>query len=130
MAIKEPEKVEKEASLAACLDTILKFKGISRDTESLLSQGKSVPEILREGLPDVDVVELIGCPMDAMLYFVNRDIPVLAMLNNGEAVLITGFNEFNVVIFEPSTGKLYKKGMNDSAQWFEENGNQFITYLE
>ena len=130
MAIKEPEEVEKEASLAACLDTILKFKGISRDTESLLSQGKSVPEILSEGLPDVDVVELIGCPMDAMLYFVNRDIPVLAMLNDGEAVLITGFNEFNVVIFEPSTGKLYKKGMNDSTEWFEENGNQFITYME
>ncbi len=130
MAIKEPEKVEKEASLSVCLNTILKFKGISLDTELLLSQGRSVPEILSEALPEMDVVELIGCPMDAMLYFVNRDIPVLAMLNNGEAVLITGFNEFNVVIFEPATGKLYKKGMNDSAEWFEENGNQFITYFE
>ncbi len=130
MAIKEPEKVEKEASLSVCLNTILKFKGISLDTEMLLAQGKSVPEILSEALPEMDVVELIGCPMDAMLYFVNRDIPVLAMLNNGEAVLITGFNEFNVVIFEPATGKLYKKGMNDSTEWFEENGNQFITYFE
>ncbi len=130
MAIKEPEKVGKEASLEVCLDTILKFKGISRSSGELLAEGKSVLEILEENLTDARVVELIGCPMDAMLYFVNRDIPVLAMLSDGEAVLITGFNEFNVVIFEPSTGKLYKKGMNDSTQWFEENGNQFITYME
>ena len=53
---------------------------------------------------------------------------MLALLENGEAVLITGFNEFNVVIMEPSKGTLYKKGMNDSAEWFEENGNCFITY--
>lgn len=130
MAIKEPEKVEKEESLAVCLDTILKFKGINRSSKELLEAGQSVLQILSDNMPDVQVAELMGCPMDAMLYFVNRDIPVLAMLSDGEAVLITGFNEFNVVIFEPSTGKLYKKGLNDSTKWFEENGNQFITYFE
>ena len=76
-----------------------------------------------------EVADMTGCPMDAMLYFVNQDIPVLGILANGEAVLITGFNEFNIVVFEPSTGKLYKKGMNDSAKWFSENGNRFITYF-
>ena len=64
-----------------------------------------------------------------MLYFVNRDIPVLAILENGEAVLVTGFNELNVVVMEPATGRLYRKGMKDSAGWFEENGNCFITYV-
>lgn len=130
MAIKEPEKVSKEESLSVCLDTILKFKGINVSSGELLEQGESVLQILGANLPEVQVAELMGCPMDAMLYFVNRDIPVLAMLSDGEAVLITGFNEFNVVIFQPSTGKLYKKGLNDSTKWFEENGNQFITYFE
>ena len=55
-------------------------------------------------------------------------VAVLALLENGEAVLVTGFNEYNVVIMEPSTGTLYKKGMNDSTEWFAENGNCFITY--
>lgn len=64
-----------------------------------------------------------------MLYYVNQDIPVLAILKDGEAVLVTGFNEFNVVILEPSTGKLYQKGMNDSTEWFAENGNYFLTYV-
>ena len=57
------------------------------------------------------------------------DIPVLATLQNGEAVLIVGFNELNIVLMDPLTGTVYKKGMNDSTQWLEENGNNFITYV-
>lgn len=75
------------------------------------------------------MLDLGGCSLDSMLYFLNRDIPVLAILKNGEAVLLTGFNEYNVVIMEPSTGRLYKKGMNDTREWMEENGNPFITYI-
>ena len=86
-------------------------------------------EILRENLPREKVVDLSGCNLDAVLYFVNKDIPVLAMLENGEAVLVVGFNQYNIVVMEPSSGKLYKKGINDSTQWFEENGNHFITYF-
>ena len=53
---------------------------------------------------------------------------MLAMLGDGNAVLIVGFNELNTVLMDPLTGEVYKKGMNDSTEWFEENGNCFITY--
>lgn len=129
MAMTEPEKTTKDASLSVCLDTILKFEGITAQSQLMLEEGKDALEILKSQLVNAEVADLTGCPMDAMLYFVNKDIPVLATLTDGEAVLITGFNEFNTVIFEPSTGKLYKKGMNDSAKWFEVNGNRFITYF-
>lgn len=128
MAIKEEKAGEERSSLAVCLDTILQHKGIVRNSQSLLDQGQSAVKILEDGLPDADVLDLTGCSLDAILYYVNQDIPVLAVLNNGEAVLVTGFNEFNVVIMEPSSGKIYKKGMNDSAEWFAENGNSFVTY--
>ena len=130
MAITEPEAVPKEASLGVCLDTILKFEGITAATQLMLEEGKDALEILKEQLVETTVADMTGCPMDAMLYFVNKDIPVLAVLSDGEAVMITGFNEFNIVVFEPTTGKLYKKGLNDSAKWFAENGNRFITYFK
>ena len=57
------------------------------------------------------------------------DIPVLATLQDGNAVLIVGFNELNIVVMDPLTGTVYKKGMNDSTQWLLENGNNFITYV-
>lgn len=130
MAIKEASVTEEKNSLAVCLDTIFKFEGLVRNSEYLLAQGQTVLEVLEENLEDAQVLDMTGCSLDAMLYYVNRDIPVMALLENGEAVLITGFNEYNVVIMEPSTGRLYKNGMNDSAEWFEKNGNCFITYFK
>lgn len=129
MAIKGEAATEERSSLAVCLDTMLKLEGIIRNSDYLLGQGQTVIEILKENLPDAQVLDLGGCTLDAVLYYVNQDIPVLALLDNGEAVLVTGFNEFNVVVMEPS-GKetLYKKGMNDSTAWFAENGNHFIAY--
>lgn len=130
MAITEAKVTAEKNTLAVCLDTILKFNGVPRNTEEYLAEGYHAIQILAENLPNVDVVDLTGCPLDAVLYFVNRDIPVLATLNNGEAILITGFNQYQVVIMEPKTGRLYKKGMNDTAEWLSENGNHFISYFE
>lgn len=129
MAIKQPEIAEEKSSLAVCLDTMLAFEGIMRNTEQLLAQGQTVMEILESNLEQAQILDLTGCNLDSVLHYVNQDIPVLAMLENGEAVLVTGFNEFNVVIMDPVEGTLEKHGMNDSAAWFAENGNKFVTYV-
>lgn len=130
MAITAQEVTEEGGSLAVCLDTMLSLEGIVRNADDLLRRGQSALQILEENLGDqARVLDLSGCSLDAMLYFINQDIPVLARLQDGEAVLLTGFNEFNVVVMEPSTGRLYKKGMNDAGEWMEENGNSFITYI-
>ena len=129
MAIKKADVTEDKNSLAVCLDTILGFEGIVRNSADLLARGQTVMEILEENLENAQILDLTGCNLDSVLYYVNQDIPVLAMLDNGEAVLVTGFNEFNVVIMDPVSGTLEKKGMNDSAKWFEENGNHFVTYI-
>lgn len=129
MAIKKDSVTEEKGSLAVCLDTILSFEGLVRNSEYLLSQGQTVMEILEDNLEDAQILDLTGCELDAVLYYVNQDIPVLAVLEDGDAVLVTGFNEFNVVIMDPSAGTLEKKGINDSTQWFQENGNHFVTYI-
>ena len=128
MAIKEESVTDQKNSLTVCLDNILRHAGITRNTEYDLAQGKTAIQILEENMTGVQVLDLSGCSLDAVLYYVNQDIPVLAILEDGEAVLVTGFNEFNVVIMEPSTGKVYKKGLNDATTWFAENGNHFMSY--
>lgn len=129
MAIKENSITEEKNALAVCIDTVLEYEGVIRNSEYLLSQGQSVIDILQDNIEYIQVMDLDGCNLDAVLYYVNQDIPVLVALNNGDAVLVVGFNEFNVVIMDPVTGTLYKKGLNDSKTWFEENGNHFITYV-
>ena len=130
MAITAASVTEEKDSVAICLDTMLKFEGIIRNSEYLIAQGETIFSVLQNNLPDAEVLDLKGCHLEAMLYYVNRDIPVFASLNDGSAVLVVGFNEYNIVVMNPTTGKLYKKGMNDSKEWLEENGNSFITYVK
>jgi hypothetical protein len=131
MAIKGDTVTEERGSLAVCLDTMLKYEGIIRNSEYLFGQGKTVLEILNEGLEDAEILDLTGCSLDAALYYVNKDIPVLVILKNGDALLLTGFNEYNVVVMDPTQATpLYKKGLNDTTEWLEQNGNSFITYIK
>ena len=130
MAITENKVTEEKNSLAVCLDTMLKYEGIIRNSDYLLGQGQTVMDILQENLDDAQILDLTGCSLDTVLYYVNHDIPVLALLNDGNAVLITGFNEYNIVVMDPSTGTLSKQGMNDSTEWLRENGNHFVTYIK
>ena len=86
-------------------------------------------EIMKDAMPEAEILELQGCSLDSVLYYVNQDIPVLAMLQDGSAVLVIGFNEQNTVVMNPEKGTVYKVGMKDSTEWFEQNGNSFITYV-
>ena len=129
MAITEDEVTETKGSLAVCLDTILKYEGISRNTQRRLNQGDTVFDILESDLQNCTILDLSGCSLDAVLYYVNKDLPVLATLADGNAVLIVGFNELNIVVMDPVEGTLEKRGMNDSTEWLSENGNQFLSYI-
>ena len=129
MLFRSDEATESRSSVAVCLDTILKYEGISRNTQRRLNQGDTVMDILESDLQNHTILDLSGCSLDAVLYYVNKDVPVLAMLEDGNAVLITGFNELNIVVMDPVAGTLEKRGMNDSTEWLAENGNQFISYI-
>lgn len=129
MAIEGSSATEEKSSLAVCLETILRYAGKPRNIETMLENGTTVLAILEQQMPEATVMDLTGCSLEAALYYVDRDIPVLAMLDDGNAVLIIGFNELNTVLMDPRTGTVYKKGMNDSREMFKENGNRFITYM-
>ena len=128
MAIHDDFATAERSSLAVCLDTILTYEGISRNSQYLLNRGETVFTILESSLEDVKVLDLSGCSLDSVLYYVNQDIPVLVMMEDGTAVVLIGFNEMNTVVMNPETG-ITKVGMNDSREWFERNGNKFITYM-
>ena len=117
------------SQLAVCLNTILEFEGVNRSTQYMLDTGMTTVDILQENIPDIRVLDLTGCKLDAILYYTNQDIPVLATLQDGSALLVIGFNELNIVVMDPADGTVYKVGMNDATVMLEENGNRFITYM-
>ena len=68
-----------------------------------------------------------GCSLDSILYYVNRDIPVLGIAGD-DAYLVIGFNQIAVVVLDSKKG-WYKLGMNEAEKLFENTGNRFITYV-
>ncbi len=130
MAITGNAVSEGSSQLAVCLETILEFSGSVKKVQPMLDRGKTVRQILEENLTDVTALDLSGVSLDAVLYYVNQDIPVLVSLENDSAMLVIGFNELNVVVMNPQTGTVYKIGMNDATNMFQQNGNAFVTYLK
>lgn len=116
------------SSYAECLDVMLKCDGIYKDTYAQLRE-KSVIDVLRDNL-DANVLELSGCNLSAVLYYVSKGYPVMALKGSGQAILIVGYDAKNTIIYDPVLGGVSKMGMNDSERLFEENGNRFITYIK
>lgn len=129
MAITGRQRSEGNSDLAVCLETILEFCGSIKNVQPMLDRGRTVRQILEENISDAVMLDLQGVSLDAILYYVNQDIPVLVLLEDGSAMLVIGFNELNIVVMNPETGTVYKVGMNDATNLFRENGNMFVTYL-
>lgn len=116
-------------SAARCLTAILQTESISMDVDGLLAQGETAKQILTEALTDRKVIDLTGCSVDQVLYYVNLKTPVFAVANN-EAVLIVGYDEHNTIFYNPQTNATYKMGLQDSNAMFEASGNIFLGYIE
>ena len=129
MKITGEQITDQMSQLAVCLNTMMSFEGVNRNSQYMLDNGKTTIEILQQNIPDIQVLDLTGCSLDAILHYTNQDIPVLVTLEEDVAMLVIGFNELNVVVMDPERGEVYKIGMNDATKRFEENGNCFITYM-
>jgi hypothetical protein len=130
MAISGKATESDSSDIATCVEVILGFAGSTKNVQPMLDSGMSVRQILENNLNNTTVLDLAGVSLDAVLYYVNMDIPVLVTFNDDSAMLVIGFNELNVVVMDPTNGSVYKIGMNDATSRFAENGNSFMTYIK
>ena len=116
-------------SAARCLTYLLQAEEINIDVDDLISQGETPKQILTEALKGQKVIDLTGCSVEQVLYYVNLGTPVFAMVNT-EAVLIVGYDEHNTLLYDPDLNVVRKMGRQDSNAMFEGAGNIFLGYLE
>lgn len=97
--------------------------------QSILSIPSSVEECRQMLGEDYTVLDLKGCTLDEVLYFVSEGRAVEAKTPDG-FVLIVGYDYYNVLLYDPQKQETYYGGMNDSTALFEAGGNEFITYIK
>ena len=116
-------------STARCLTYLLRTEEINMDVDDLIAQGETPKQILTEALNGRKVIDLTGCSIEQVLYYVNLNTPVFAMVN-GEAVLVVGYDEHNTLLYQPELNVVRKLGRQDSNTMFEAAGNTFLGYIE
>ncbi len=110
-----------------CIDKMLQYGGVYKSSEEEI-RTKSLVKVLSDNL-DAVVLDLSGCNLSDMLYYVSKDYPVMAMTEGGGAVIIMGYDSKNTILYDPKEETVYKMGMNDSKNMFERAGNRFVTYV-
>ncbi len=128
MAIElETESAERD-SKTICLDVMLRQIGSPKDVAAELKAGKLCQEILESATEEYTLIDITGCSLSGMLYYTNQDIPIMVLYEDGSAILITGFNQFNVVVMDPVNEKLGYMSRSDAGEMLEETKNQVFTY--
>lgn len=75
---------------------------------------------------EVLLLDARGCILNQVLYFIGQGCPVAAYLMDGSYLLISGYDQYNVTLYNPVTGDSQKMGHNDAAAYFEGQGNDFV----
>ena len=119
----------RNSTLAASLRVVCAQEGIRlSDPEGDLKNGLSPLEIIDSAFGEGSAINLYGCSLSEVLYFVNEGHPVLAVTGNRSAVVITGYDNDNVYFFDPSANEEKEMTLSDGAAYFEELNRLFISY--
>lgn len=117
-------------AIAKSLSAMLGFENLNVSVQGLLDRGDTPKEILAETMQDIVVLDLTGCGLEEVLYYVNCGTPVFAMADQTQAVLLTGYDAGTVTIYDPSSEVSHRENLEDAAERFEQAGNVFLAYLK
>ena len=123
-----PQQKDGESGLQAALEILLGTRKSYSDISAYLEEGYTPYEILSAQTTG-RVLDLSGCSVSMVLYYVSEGYPVLALEGGNAAELITGYDPQNIVVTDPLTCESSKRGMNDSTEQFAELGNLFLVCL-
>lgn len=118
------------SSIAQCVSAMLERESVNISVTALLGQGKTPKEILETTMENVTALDLTGCGLDEVLYYLSLGNPVFAMKSDTDAVLVVGYDSQNVILYNPLDNTLDKVGMGDAGEMFENAGNVFLGYIK
>ncbi len=116
------------SSMAKNLSAMLGLENLKVSVQGLLDRGDTPKAVLNDTMQDMTVLDLVGCELDEVLYYVNRGTPVFAMTSQDETVLLTGYDASTVTLFD--SGVVTRKTLEEAKEMFSQAGNIFFAYLK
>ncbi|MGN0170969.1 MAG: hypothetical protein ACI39H_09460 [Lachnospiraceae bacterium] len=111
------------------LSVILGTEGVSISVGELLDSGRTAKEILQTLLPGATVLDLTGCSLDQMFYYVDQGYLVYAMADASKPVLLCGYTKDRVDYYNPADNDVKTISIDSAREMFKDAGNIFLTYV-
>ena len=115
-------------SIDACIYMMLRSFYINAELSDIAKKDASIYDILAEYVKEP--VNLKGCTLDEILYFISMGSPVIAMKDSSHAVLITAYDQNTVTIYDPDNGQSQTMYHNIANDMFAAAGNVFISCMK
>lgn len=112
------------------ISAMLGREGHDVDVSKEFADGGTPISVLEKEMKKATVLDLGGCSLTQVLYYVSIGNPVYALNGDGTAVLITGYTASNVNIYNPATGKTSSQSIDAAAAQFAAAGNAFLSYVD
>ena len=117
-------------SIAKCINAMLEKEGINISVNALIAGGETPKTILGNTMRDAQILDLSGCNVEEVLYYVSCGSPVFAMTGSEEAVLLVGYDADNVIVYDSDSGTNQRLSLEEADEVFSGAGNVFLTYLK
>lgn len=116
--------------MAKCISAILEFEGVGLSVNELMQAGQTPYYILNTTLKNERILELSGCGVDELLYYIDMGRPVMAKTGENDAILLTGYSSTKIYYYDPKTEKNKNMSYEEMDELLYNGGNYFIVYLK
>jgi len=117
-----------ETTLAACVRKVLSYERASTDAVAEMDT-KSPEQIISEQIGG-EAIRFRGCSAKEMCYLMDKGVPVIALTDSANAVLLVGYDAKTVTYIDPSNGGTYTKTFEKVNEMTAGSGHTFIGYVK
>lgn len=115
-------------TIVQAISGMIQWEGKTGSVSDMIAQGNSPEDVLVTMLPEYEILNLSGCSVDEMFYYVNNGTPVFALTSQDTAVLLTGYTSSLVYYYDPATHTTQKMATQYANNIFSQAGNVFLAY--
>ena len=116
-------------SIAMALSILLHRNDVDVTVHTLLESGQTPRAIMNNYLKNSTVLDLSGCAVDEVLFYVSNGNPVFALTDSDRGELVVGYTTNSVYLYDPKNKKLETVPLEKAEELFENCGNVFLSYL-
>ncbi|MGN0427020.1 MAG: hypothetical protein ACI4F0_04375 [Agathobacter sp.] len=117
-------------SVVECISAMLMREGQGLSVWELVENGQSPKVVLESSMKEATVLDLTGCNVEEVLYYISNENPVFAMTGKDSAVLIVGYTSSQIFYFDPATQVTSSLSYDRAQEWFENAGSVYLAYLD